>query len=254
VAEKTTKLSIVVRTVDQTTAKLRAITTRIEALKQKLSAKWSAASKPFRDFGSAISDLAEKSGLSTVASGIGSIGGALAGLAAKLAVIGGGLLAAAIAGVMSLIGKFDELGDKAERIGVSVDFLAQMRYAAEKPGAEVENLDTGLQGFSGQPRAGARRHGPDARRSSTRLAPRWRSSSKAAKSNEEAFDLLAAAMTKLKDPAKRAALAQKTLGDAALAPLFARGAEGIKQLARATASSRARRRTRRRRPASSTTR
>jgi hypothetical protein len=52
----------------------------------------------------------------------------------------------------------------------------------------------------------------------------------AAKSNEEAFDLLAAAMTKLKDPAKRAALAQKTVGDAALAPLFARGAEGIKQL------------------------
>jgi hypothetical protein len=59
VADKTTKLSIVVRTVDQTTAKLRAIS-KIDALKAKLSAN---ATKPFRDFGTAVSDLAEKSGL-----------------------------------------------------------------------------------------------------------------------------------------------------------------------------------------------
>jgi hypothetical protein len=53
---------------------------------------------------------------------------------------------------------------------------------------------------------------------------------KGAKSNEEAFDLLAGAMAKLEDPAKRAALAQATLGKAELGPLFARGPQGIREL------------------------
>ncbi|HVJ29757.1 MAG TPA: hypothetical protein VNA66_05550 [Gammaproteobacteria bacterium] len=53
---------------------------------------------------------------------------------------------------------------------------------------------------------------------------------KAAKSNEQAFDLLAGAMVKLEDPAKRAALAQATLGSAELGALFSKGPNGIKEL------------------------
>jgi hypothetical protein len=217
VADKTTKLSIVVRTVDQATAKIRAINARLDAI-----------TKPFRDFKKALGDFKEKSGLKAVADGFSTIGSAITSVVSKIAIVGGIAVAAGY-GVMQLIDQFDELGDKAERIGVNVDFLAQMRYAAEKSGASVEELDTGLQGFVvslGQARAGTGRMTAFLKQVSPELLKQL----KAAKSNEEAFDLLAAAMTKLKDPAKRAALAQKTVGDAALAPLFARGAEGIKQL------------------------
>jgi hypothetical protein len=123
-AEKTTKLSIIVRTVDQATAKIRAINSRISAI-----------TKPFRDFKSALGDFKEKSGLSAV---IGRVPRhrqrSHEGLLSKIALIGGVAVAVGY-GVMSLIDKFDELGDKAERLGVGVDFLAQMRYAAERSGA-----------------------------------------------------------------------------------------------------------------------
>jgi hypothetical protein len=216
-AEKTTKLSIIVRTVDQATAKIRAINARLDAI-----------TKPFRDFKKALGDFKEKSGLSAVADGFRGIGSAVTSVISKIAVIGGVAVAVGY-GVMSLIDKFDELGDKAERIGVSVDFLAQMRYAAERSGASVEELDQGLQSFTtnlGQARAGTGRMAAFLKLVSPELLKQL----KAAKGNAEAFDLLASAMAKLKDPAKRAALAQKTIGDAALAPLLSRGAVGVKEL------------------------
>ena len=49
---------------------------------------------------------------------------------------------------------------------------------------------------------------------------------KAAKNNAAAFDLIAGAMAKVKDPAERAALAQMTVGDAALGALLAKGSKG----------------------------
>lgn len=215
--EKKTKLSIVIRAVDQATAKIRAINERLDAV-----------TKPARDFGKALSDLREKSGLDKVVDGFKGVGSAIGDLLSKLAVVGA-VAGAAVAGLMSIIDGFDELGDVAERVGVSVDFLAQMRYAAQKSGVEVQKLDMGMRGFGqrlGEARAGV----GDMVGFLNKASPALLRQLKAAKSNEEAFDLLASAMAKLEDPAKRAALAQHTLGDSDLAPLFARGAESIKQL------------------------
>lgn len=216
-ANKETQLSIVLRTVDRATAKINAINKRLDAV-----------TKPIRDFKKALGDLREKSGLDDVIGGFRGVGSALSDVLGKVALVGG-VVAAAVSGLFKLVDGFDELGDKAEAIGVSVDFLAQMRYAAERSGASVEQLDAGLQAFSkslGQARAGTGRMAGFLEKVSPALLRQL----KAAKSNEAAFDLLAGAMAKLEDPAKRAALAQATVGDAELGPLFKKGPKGIKEL------------------------
>lgn len=216
-ADKTTKLSIVIRAVDAATAKIKAINDRLDKV-----------TKPFRDFKDQLGDLREKSGLDDVIDGFKGVGSAIAGVLAKVAMIGG-VVGVAVAGLFKLVDGFDELGDKAERIGVSVDFLASMRYAAERTGASVEDLDGGLASFSKNLGLARANSGPLVKFLS-KVSPTLLKQLKATKTNEEAFNLLAGAMGKIEDPAKRAALAQKTLGDAALAPLFAKGPKGVKEL------------------------
>jgi len=215
--EKKTQLSIVIRAVDNATAKLKAINDRLDA-----------ATKPVRDFRKQLSEFGKKSGLNDIADGFKGVGSAVTDLLGKVALIGG-VVGVAVAGLFKLVDEFDDLGDKAERFGVSVDFLAAMRYAAEKAGAPVEALDSGLQALNqnlGQLRAGTGRM----KAFLDKVSPALERQVKAAKSNEEAFDLLANAFAKVTDPAKRAALAQKVLGDSALAPLMAKGAKGVQEL------------------------
>jgi hypothetical protein len=105
-----------------------------------------------------------------------------------------------------------------------------MRYAAERSGVEVQDLDGSMRTFVagvGQARAGT---GKLAGFLGKIVSPALLKQVKAAKSNEEAFDLMAAAMAKIEDPAKRAAFAQKTFGDASLAPLLNRGPKGLQEL------------------------
>lgn len=214
---KQAKLSLVIRTVDQATAKIKAINDRLDAI-----------TKPVKDFKKALGELREKSGLDNVIGGIKGVGSAIGDLLGKVAVIGG-VLGAATAGVMSLIDGFDQLGDKAEHLGVGVDWLAQTRYAAKRAGVEIDQLDNGVLAFSkslGQARAGTGRMAAFLQKVSPPLLKQL----KATKSNEEAFDLLADAMHKLEDPAKRAALATATVGDAELGTLLFKGSKGIAEM------------------------
>lgn len=216
-ADKTTQLSITIRAIDKATAPIRAITVRLEAV-----------TKPLRNFGASLGDLRKSSGLDDVIAGFKGVGSAIAGVLSKVAMIGG-VVGVAVAGLFKLVDSFDDLGDKAEAIGVSADFLAQMRYAAERSGASIDELDAGMQSFTknlGLARANA---GPLTKFLGN-VSPALLAQLKATKSNAEAFDLLAGAMAKIEDPAKKAALAQKTLGSAALAPLFAKGSDGLKKL------------------------
>jgi hypothetical protein len=217
VAGKETTLSIVLRTVDRATAGINAVNKRIDA-----------ATKPIRDFRKAIGELREKSGLDEISAGFSGVGSAITGILGKVAMIGGAV-GVAVAGVLSLVAGFDDLGDKAEAAGVSVDFLSGVRYAAERSGLSVEKLDAGMQSLSlnmGQLRAGTGKF----KTFVDTLPPAMGRQLRATKTNEEAFDLLANAMVKIQDPAKRALFAQKAFGDAAAAPLLAKGAAGIKEL------------------------
>ena len=216
-ADKSVALSIVLSTVDKATAGIRAFNARLAA-----------ATAPVRELGEKLKGLGEEAGIGKLAEGFKGVGGAVKDLFGKLVVIGG-IVAAAAFGLKSLVDEFAALGKTAQRVGTTVDFLAAMRFAASKSGASVEQLDQGLQAFVqnlGQARAGTGRMAAFL----GKVSPALLTQLKATQSNEEAFKLLADAMAKVQDPAKRLALAQKTVGDAALAPLLARGSQGLLEL------------------------
>lgn len=216
-AEKNTTLNIVIATVDRATAKIKAINEELDK-----------ASKPTRELKKAFGELAEKSGLSNVVERFKGVGEAVKETLFKFLEMGA-IVGEATHLILELVEGFEQLGKKAERLGVSVDFLAEMRDAAERTGVPVESLDNALESFTvnlGKARAGTGRMAAFLTKAGGPLLQQL----KAAKDNASAFDLLANAMSKLTDPAKRAALAQATLGDATLAPLFAKGAEGLDEL------------------------
>ena len=217
---KETALTIKIKAVDRATAVIRAVGAKVSSLAKPTVAGFKGIGVAAKGIGSAIGEA-----LSRVGSVIGDVLDKIPLLGAAITGVVGG----AVAGLVHLVDKFDDIGKAATRVGVGVDALAGLRYAAEKTGAPVEALDEGLKQFSqnlGQARAGTGRMA----KFLGIVSPALLRQLKAAKDNEAAFRLLADAMAKLHDPAKRAALAQKTVGDSALAPLLARGAAGIKTL------------------------
>lgn len=219
-AEKESTLAIVIRTVDRATAGIRKISGALNSI--------GILAAPISLVGERLGALAKEAGLPKIVAGFKGLGEPIEQLGKRLLVIGGAG-AAAVFAMHSLIKEFDDLGDKSEAMGVSADFLAQMRFAAERSGAEVEQLDGGIKSLSenlGQLRAGSGRM----KKFLEEVSPALARQLKGAKSNEEAFTLLARAMSKIKDPAKRAALAAKTFGESDLGPLLARGADGIEEL------------------------
>ena len=215
-------LSITVRTVDKATSGLKRINDQIER-----------ARKPYKALGEQFRNLYKSSGLSQIASGFKGIGSELRGVARDLGIVGAAA-GAAVFGFKHLVEEFDNLGDTAEKAGVSVDFLAQLRHSAEAAGSSAEELDAGLSTFTksvGQARAGTGKLTGFLKK----VSPELLKQVKGAKSNEEAFDLMANAIAKIPDPARRAALATAAFGGAgtALAPLLGRGKKGIDELRQA---------------------
>lgn len=108
-------------------------------------------------------------GLQAVGAGLltigraGAVGGGVAGVAKTLFTIGtfmvpGGsmirllALGAAAIGIRSanrelgeMVGRLDQLGKRASRIGISVPALEELRYAAERTGVETRTLDVALE-------------------------------------------------------------------------------------------------------------
>lgn len=223
-ADKESTLAIVIRTVDKTTAGLNAFSAKIKAL--------GVLAAPVQLIGERLGALGRAAGIPQVASAIGGVGTAAKQVFGRVqsALLGMGLSVGLVAHeVFSLVEHFDDLGDKSERLGVTNDFLASMRYAAEKAGAPVGALDEGMQAFV-QNLGQARANGGRMLKFLQTVSPALAQQLVGAKSNEQAFRLLAQAMAKITDPAKRAALAQKTVGDPALAPLLAKGADGLYEL------------------------
>lgn len=216
-AEKDFPLSITLRTVDKATSGLKRINDQLEK-----------ARKPFAKLGEEFGRFHEHLGVEKISSGLGRIGGQVRSIASTMGVIGAAG-AGAVFGFKRLADEFDELGDKAEAMGISVDALAQLRYAAGQSGGEVEELDSSMEAFNknvGMAKANTGRFAGLLKK----VSPALLKQIKGAKGSEEAFGILADAMTKLEDPTKRAALAAAAGFGPSLIPLLARGSDGIKQL------------------------
>lgn len=214
-------LSIIIRTVDQATAGIRKINERIQGI-----------FAPVRKVGASFTALGREAGLGKVAAGVSGVAKEVGGLITKLGVLAGaaGLGLYALKGVVE---EFDNMGDAAERIGVGVDALAQLRFAAQISGAEIEDLDAGLEAFNkslGQAKAGKGRMAAFLKE----VSPVLLKSVKNAKTPQEAITRVAEAMAKLSDPAKKAALATAVFGGSGqkLIPLLSKGGAGIDKLMR----------------------
>jgi phage-related minor tail protein len=236
VAEKAKEypLSIVIKTVDRATAGIRLISERVNALKGRLDRVTAPARAFGRAFGQSLRAMGTEAGLPKVMGALRGVGGAVKGLLAHVGMIGGvaaGAAAGAVIAFKSMVDSLDDLGDMADRVGLTVDALAQLRFAAQVSGGSVEDLDSGLGTFNrslGQLSAGTGKLFGFLKR----VSPEFLRQVKGAKTSEEAFGLMADAIAQLKDPTQRAALAAAAFGGAggALVPLLAKGSAGIKEL------------------------
>lgn len=212
-------LSITVKAVDRATSTL-------ERINKKLETQF----KPFQKLRDQITDLGKNTGIGKISEGLKGIGSVV-----KSVTIGFGALAAAGYGafhvVKGMVDEFDDLGGTASKLGVTVDALAQLRYAAQKSDVEVGELDASFGAFNKQLGL-ARAKSGKLYGFLGKVSPVLRKQVLATKSSEEAFGLMADAIVKVEDPAKRAALATQVFGGsgASLIPLLARGSKGIGEL------------------------
>lgn len=122
----------------------------------------------------------------------------------------------------------------AQKIGVSTTFLQQFRYAASQSGASIEIADTALSKFT-------RSVGEAANGNKkiielfNKLGVQVLDSSGKVRSVEKVYLDTSTAISKIEDPARRAADTYSLMGRGAgnLIPLMARGAQGFNELAAA---------------------
>ena len=84
-----------------------------------------------------LGELKEKSGFNAVSEGFKGVGEAVKETLFKVLEIGA-VIGEATHLVLELVESFEDLGKKAKRLGVGVDFLAQLRDSAERAGGSTE--------------------------------------------------------------------------------------------------------------------
>jgi hypothetical protein len=148
------------------------------------------------------------------------MGTALGGVGSQALALGQRLLTlTTVAGValFALIKQTVDAGDalakNADRVGLSVDAYAQLSFVAGRAGISQDEFTTSLDFFNkslGQAKAGT----GGLLEFLKKVSPTLGRQVVAAKSTEEALDLMFSALDKLKDPSKRAAFAVAAFGRA----------------------------------------
>lgn len=210
----------------------------------KVSAPLKGIQQKFKSFGDSVENQKSKLSLTSAAIGIpglkksfGNLGNSFSnvtdkiqGVATTLAVVG-----VAGAGAFALVKdsaeKLDNLGDLSKAIGINVKAIQEWRFAAQNAGSSTEEMDDGLRTFTmnmGKARAG----GGKLLGFLKQANPAFSKQLLATKSNEEGFELMMNAISKVTDPQKRLALATMAFGSAGegLARVSGEGAEKIAEL------------------------
>lgn len=195
-------VNVVFEAVDRIAAPMRRINSRIERM-----------TGPLRRLNNRFRALARESGLMRLRESIGRVGSAMGGvlrqfgrLASRLAFIGG-LAGTALVRLVSGVARTgDELAKSARSMGISVEFLQEYQFAAERVGVSQSVLNTSFVAFS--KRLGEMKNGYGRLRTLLKETnPDLMAQLEATRSTEEAFGLLMGAMEQIEDPARRSALA-----------------------------------------------
>lgn len=168
---------------------------------------------------------------------VGGIGKSFKSLTGLIGSFGAGLAGgAAFAGLTSFtgligrareaIGRLDDIADRARTSGIGTDLLQSLEHGAQQAGLEVTDLAGGLSFFAkgmGQAAEGTGRLYSGL----LKLNPELLRNVLNAKDQEERLRLVAEALDKTKDAAKRAALSAALFGDVDFGRLFEGGAKAI---------------------------
>jgi hypothetical protein len=208
-------LSLVVQAVDKATGALGAFNRRMRKLLQPVRV-------PLQRLGNRLTALAEEAGLPRLMEGFKGVGTALGKVGGEVFALGKRLLAmGAVAGAVffgftrSAVDAGDELATVADRLGVTVDWLAQTRFAAEQADVPAEKFANAMDTLSkrlGEAKAG----GGQLLGFLQKVSPALAGQVRGAASTEEAFDLMVGAFSRVEDPARRAALEAAAFGRGAV--------------------------------------
>ncbi|MGH6978069.1 MAG: hypothetical protein ACRED4_02050, partial [Brevundimonas sp.] len=164
-------------------------------------------------------------GLPGLGGGVGALG-----IAGAAAAIGVGALVASLRGLKDAAKFAADLTDSADRIGVTVEALQELRYAADETGVPLASLDSGLESLNAT--LGAFKTGIGA----ARITPVFKALGLTREDLvgvENARDLLPVLADRLGQVGDRAAQVQlaKKLGIESLLPLLRQGSDGLNRMA-----------------------
>lgn len=224
-AEKQYPLNVVVKAVDRLTGPLRGMLGRVRAATTGIRGR--------------LTNLVDRSGLPVLTNNLRKVGTAAAGVARRIAVVGGAIAAmstaagAAIFGlVRSMAGAGDESVKFADRLGISVETLQEWRFAAERSGIDTGTFNNALKDFNknlGQAAAGS----GEAKDVLAALGIRIKDTSGRVRSMDQLLPEVADKLSRVRSASLRAAAAGKIFGEeggARLVNMLSLGSKGIDDL------------------------
>lgn len=219
-------VGVVIAAIDRISAPVKKINDRLEKTFQ-----FRRLTRSVNQFSDAMGFPKLASSLGNVRDSLGNVGREFAGLATKAALFTGGALAGVFALAKSTSDYGDRLAKVASSIGISVENLQELRFAAERSGISADVLDKSMQKYSktlGEAKAGTGALFTIL----NKVSPAFLKQIQMAKDADEGFDLMVGAISKLKDPTKQAALASAAFGRAGIdmLNLLREGPEGIEEL------------------------
>jgi hypothetical protein len=150
-------------------------------------------------------------------------------LAKKLAIAGGAIAAPLVASIKAYVDLGSELQDVSDRVGIQVDALSELRFAADQSGSNITALEKTLRKMQ-VAIAEAANGSKTAKQSLAALG--LESKDFIGLSADQQFEKIADALASIPDTGDRIATAMDLMGKSAaeLMPLFDQGADGIRAL------------------------
>jgi len=170
-----------------------------------------------------------KTSMKGISAASGMMGNALRGALAPLtALMGGGAAVGLWRMVSATTAAGDSLAKMSQRTGIAVEALQELKFGAAREGVDGATFDTAMKDFNkniGEARNGVGEALPLFKK----LGIDLNDSAGNARTNKDIMDDLADAMARIKDPASKAALANKVMGEsgAKMTLLLSKGREGI---------------------------
>lgn len=169
-----------------------------------------------------------------VASGVSRMLSGITSLLKPIAILGGAAVAAA-AGIFRIVQSTAQAGDElsklSRQLGLSVEGLQELQFAADRSGVPIDQFNMAFRQFT--TRVGQARGGFGDLSTFLKTLPKsFRESFKATTTTEEALGLVIDAISKIEDPLQKAAFASKFFGEEGvkLTRMAEGGTEGLRAL------------------------